>query len=84
MQAGRATSAGSPCQGTAVALADRLSEPELEVQQGLCSGLANKIIARDLRLSEATVKLHVKTPYRKLGVANRTQAALMARESGPF
>lgn len=65
-------------------LADRLSERELEVLQGLCSGLANKIIARNLRLSEATVKLHVKTLYRKLGVANRTQAALMARESGLF
>ena len=47
-------------------LADRLSERELEVLQGLCSGLANKIIARNLRLSEATVKLHVKTLYRKL------------------
>lgn len=63
-------------------LADRLSDRELEVLQGLCAGLANKEIARRLRLAEATVKLHVKTLYRKLGVANRTQAALMARENG--
>ncbi len=41
-------------------------------------------LARDLDVAEPTVKLHVKTLYRKLGVANRTQAAILARESGLF
>jgi DNA-binding NarL/FixJ family response regulator len=60
----------------------RLSEREIEVLRGLSIGLANKEIARRIQLSEATVKLHVKTLYRKLGVANRTQAAITAREAG--
>jgi DNA-binding NarL/FixJ family response regulator len=35
-------------------------------------------------VQETTVKLHVKTLYRKLGVANRTQAAILATEHGVF
>jgi two-component system nitrate/nitrite response regulator NarL len=35
-------------------------------------------------LQEPTIKLHVKTLYRKIGAANRTQAALMAKEQGLF
>ena len=45
-------------------------------------GKANTEIARDLDLQEPTIKLHVKTLCRKLGVRNRTQAALMGREAG--
>ena len=52
--------------------------------KGLTEGKSNKEIARDLDLSEPTVKLHVKTLYKKLGVANRTQAALIARDQGVF
>lgn len=59
-----------------------LSKREQQVWQGLAQGKANKEIARDLDVAETTVKLHVKTLYRKLGVANRTQAALKAHESG--
>lgn len=65
-------------------LADKLSKRELEVLQGLCAGKSNKEIARDLDLMEPTIKLHVKTLYRKIGVANRTQAAMMAKEAGLF
>ncbi|WP_240778538.1 LuxR C-terminal-related transcriptional regulator [Salipiger aestuarii] len=46
------------------------------------TGEANKEIVRDLEIREPTVKLHVKTPYRKIGAANRTQAAMLAKEAG--
>ncbi|WP_121064890.1 response regulator transcription factor [Chachezhania antarctica] len=65
-------------------LARRLSPRELEVLSGLCQGLANKEIARELNLQEVTIKLHVKTLCRKLQVKNRTQAALKAKEAGVF
>jgi DNA-binding NarL/FixJ family response regulator len=65
-------------------LAAALSERELQVLRGLTEGKANKQIARDLDLQEPTVKLHVKTLYRKIGASNRTQAALIAREAGLF
>ena len=65
-------------------LAEKLSQRELQVLKGLTEGKSNKEIARDLELQEPTVKLHVKTLYRKVGAANRTQAALIAREAGLF
>jgi DNA-binding NarL/FixJ family response regulator len=66
------------------ALADKLTSRELQVLEGLTQGKSNKEIARDLDITEPTVKLHVKTLYRKVGAANRTQAALIAREAGLF
>ena len=65
-------------------LAQKLTDRERQVLKGLTEGKANKEIARDLDLSEPTIKLHVKTLYRKVGVSNRTQAALIAREAGLF
>lgn len=65
-------------------LLDQLSDRETQVLKGLTEGKSNKEIARDLDLSEPTVKLHVKTLYRKINVANRTQAALVARDAGLF
>lgn len=65
-------------------IAGRLTEREMQVLERLCRGKANKEIARDLDVMEPTVKLHVKTLYRKLGVANRTQAAVVAKEAGLF
>jgi len=65
-------------------LAEKLSPRELQVLKGLTEGKPNKEIARDLDFQEATVKLHVKTLYRKVGAANRTQAAMIAREAGLF
>ena len=53
-------------------LTEGLTTRELEVLEGLCNGKSNKEIARDLGLMDPTVKLHVKTLYRKIGVANRT------------
>lgn len=65
-------------------LAEGLSPRELEVLEGLCAGKSNKEIARELGLMEPTVKLHVKTLYRKIGVANRTQAAMLAKDAKLF
>ena len=65
-------------------LAEKLTERELQVLEGLTQGKSNKEIARDLDIQEPTVKLHMKTLYRKVGASNRTQAALIAREAGLF
>src|SRR4249920_3304087 len=53
-----------------------LSSKQEEVFKLLRRGEANKLIARHLGLSEATVKVHIRQIMRKLGVANRTQAAI--------
>ena len=66
------------------ALAKGLSPRELDVLGGLCRGLANKEIARELDLQEVTIKLHVKTLSRKLDAKNRTHAAIIAKEAGLF
>lgn len=70
--------AAAPDTGTAVSLTSR----ELEVLSALCDGKTNKEIARELGLREPTIKLHVKTLYRRLGASNRTQAAMIARSAG--
>lgn len=63
-------------------VAAQLTPREMDVLRRLCQGMANKEIARDLDLQEVTVKLHVKTLYRKIGARNRTHAAMLAREAG--
>ena len=65
-------------------LLEKLSQREVEVLEGLTLGKSNKEIARDLDIREPTVKLHMKTLYRKIGAANRTQAAMIARDEGLF
>lgn len=65
-------------------MADKLTTRELQMLEGLTEGKSNKEIARDLELTEPTIKLHMKTLYRKIGASNRTQAALLAREAGLF
>ncbi len=59
-----------------------LTSRERDVLRELSAGKTNKEIGRDLGLSEATIKLHVKTLCRRLGVSNRTQAAIAAQTSG--
>jgi NarL family two-component system response regulator LiaR len=56
----------------------RLTEREREVLREIASGRSNKEIARDLVLSEKTVKTHVSNILQKLGLSDRTQAALFA------
>jgi DNA-binding NarL/FixJ family response regulator len=59
-----------------------LTDRELEVLQRVARGDANKHIARDLGISEPTVKAHLVHIFEKLGVDNRTGAARVAREHG--
>ena len=54
-----------------------LTHRELEVLAMMASGASNAEIAERLVISESTVKSHVKNILRKLGAANRTQAASM-------
>ena len=65
-----------------LAEADGLSERELEVLRLLAQGQTNQEIAHSLVLSPLTVKTHVQRIIRKLGVADRTQAAVRAAELG--
>jgi two-component system nitrate/nitrite response regulator NarL len=60
----------------------RLSEREAQILNGLMQGHANKVIARSCEITEATVKVHMKSILRKIQVANRTQAAVWALEHG--
>ena len=61
-----------------------ISGREMQTLEQLCIGLSNKEIARNLDIQEVTVKLHVKNIFSKLGVSNRTQAALFAKERHLF
>jgi len=55
-----------------------LTDREKEILQGLAQGLANKLIARNLKITEATVKVHVKNLLKKLGFHSRLEAAVWA------
>lgn len=59
-----------------------LSERELDILHCLIDGDSNKKIANRLCITEATVKVHLKSILRKTHVANRTQAAIWALQSG--
>jgi DNA-binding NarL/FixJ family response regulator len=61
---------------------DGLSEREREVLAMVARGLPNKLIARDLSISEKTVKAHLTKVFRTIGVTDRTQAALWAGRNG--
>jgi DNA-binding NarL/FixJ family response regulator len=60
--------------------ADLISAREIEVLQLVAQGLANKQIGRRLGISERTVKAHLGRVFRQIGVADRTSAALWARD----
>lgn len=59
-----------------------LSKQELKIVHCLTNGEPNKIIAQHLDITEATVKVHIKTILRKMGASNRTQAAIFAISQG--
>ncbi len=58
----------------------RLTDRELQILTCLARGSSNKQIARELGITDTTVKVHLRMIFKKLGVANRTQAAFFARE----
>ncbi len=61
---------------------DDLTPRESEILGLLAEGQSNKVIARNLGISDGTVKLHVKAILRKLGVHSRVEAAVIAVEQG--
>jgi DNA-binding NarL/FixJ family response regulator len=61
-----------------------LSRRELQVLEYVCTGRSDKEIARELGIRTPTVKLHMKMMFRKLGVQNRTQAAMAAKDADLF
>jgi DNA-binding NarL/FixJ family response regulator len=62
--------------------AEALSAREREVLAMVAEGLPNKLIAQQLAISEKTVKAHLTSVYRQIGVTDRTQAALWAQRHG--
>ena len=59
-----------------------LTPRELEILRHLAEGQSNKAIGRALDITDGTVKLHVKSILRKLGVRSRVEAAVLAVEQG--
>jgi two-component system nitrate/nitrite response regulator NarL len=59
----------------------RLSVRESQILDIMVSGDSNKMVARKCGITEATVKVHVKSIMRKIQVTNRTQAAVWAMEN---
>ncbi len=57
-----------------------LNEREKDILQRLIMGQPNKLISRELGVSEATVKVSIQSIFRKMSVNNRTQAAILANE----
>mgnify|MGYP002652231716 FL=1 len=60
-----------------------LTPSQLRILEGLKAGRLNKQIAFDLGVSEATIKAHLTSVFRKLGVQNRTQAVILAKSLDP-
>jgi DNA-binding NarL/FixJ family response regulator len=71
-----------PARAPDMGLPDPLSEREHEILRYLSLGLSNREIAQRLNLAEGTVKNYVSGILQKLGVRDRTQAAVRARELG--
>ena len=61
---------------------DALSEREIEVLSLIAAGESNKVVAANLRISEETVKTHVRSILAKLGASDRTHAVTLALRRG--
>lgn len=72
----------TPLPGREADLSRLLTARERDVLERIARGLTNKEIARELDISPATVKVHVERIIGKLGVADRTQAAVLATQLG--
>jgi two-component system nitrate/nitrite response regulator NarL len=71
---------GTPVVTNDFASVSRLSDREAQILHFLTRGASNKLIARELGVAEATIKVHVKAILRKVKAANRTQAAMWAQQ----
>jgi len=59
-----------------------LSPREIDVLRSLVKGISNRQIGNELGVEEVTIKLHLRRIYKKVGVANRTQAVKLAMANG--
>lgn len=71
-----------PVRAPDAGLAEALAEREIEILRLVAQGLSNREIAQRLFLAEGTVKNYVTAILQKIGVRDRTQAALRGRELG--
>jgi len=76
------TAAPSPVPARAADADLPLTTRELEILQLVASGATNGVVASKLWVTEQTVKFHLRNVYRKLGVANRTEASHFAHVRG--
>jgi DNA-binding NarL/FixJ family response regulator len=67
-------------QGSALDPVASLTSREKQVLELFAQGLANKLVASELSITEDTVKTHAKSIYRKLHVTSRVQAVLVLRD----
>ena len=77
---GDAGRGNSDLQASADNVTQLLTERQLEILALISKGLSNKLIARELFLSENTVKVHVSAILRALSLSNRTQAGLVGQK----
>lgn len=70
----------SPAATNPPRLPGALTSRQLEVLRAVAEGASNKHIARELGISESTIKVHLLAIFKTLGVSNRTEAALAARD----
>ena len=68
--------------GAALAQEVGLTPRELEMLMAIARGLSNRDIAKELWVTEQTVKFHLSNVYRKLDVSNRSEALLVAMRAG--
>ena len=73
---------GEPILETEPSPIDDLTPRDAEILSLLAEGQSNKVIARNLGISDGTVKLHVKAILRKLNIHSRVEAAVIAVEHG--
>ncbi len=79
---GRSLPSGSTDRSGLLAISHPLSTKEIEVLDCVAHGLSNKEIGGELSLTEQTVKNHLTSVFRKLGVNDRVQAVLKAAQLG--
>lgn len=72
----------TPASATPTQLRTELTERQIEALRLVALGKSNKLIARELQISEATVKAHLAATFRALGVKNRTEAVYWAARIG--
>ena len=68
--------------GLSTRLHQKMTERQADVLRAALRGNSNKLIARELGISDGTVKTHLRAIYQELGTRNRTEAVYMAAEQG--